>query len=109
MKTPIFEVIAPNGPNDLNVLGYMRLAGAEPLYLPYECRAALHGTIGWMTHQTFRAHLGIPLVELALRPMHGGDWPVDRSFPSYADVERVALLTVARLLRQTAQELEEDL
>jgi hypothetical protein len=108
LSEPIYEVFVPEAPPFAAVVGYMKLAGAEALYLPYGCRRALHGTIGWMGLETFLAYLGLPLQELAVRPMAPCGGPADRVLPSYADVERIAFRTVAQLLRRMAAEIESE-
>jgi len=65
-----FEIIETSGRAAGQVVGFLRLDGAEPIYLPVECRAGLDNPCaGWMGLEVFRAWLGRTLTDLKVREM----------------------------------------
>jgi hypothetical protein len=69
MRNNVFEIIETSGRDTDKVLGYLQLSGAEPIYLPVECKQVLDadGDAGWMGVNTFRDHVGRTLSDLRLR------------------------------------------
>ncbi len=69
MRSELFEIIETSGPRAGDVVGYLQLCGAEPIYLPVKLKQVLDagGNAGWMGLEAFRGHLDRTLEDLRVR------------------------------------------
>jgi len=69
----IYKIYGTRGTNEGKLIGYMRLCGCEPLYLPVDLCTSKLGPesqmIGWMHVETWRGWVGRLLSDLRVERM----------------------------------------